>query len=98
MDELDRAAMFEDSGGIEATSGGKTAWGHLEEPTAEVFADPALVDADRAFVTDAAGDLGAGVLTIGATMTIGGTDYILRGPGVRIADGGLIAYPLAENT
>jgi hypothetical protein len=95
LDADDRATMFQDSGGVLGTSGASSAWGHLENPTAEVFQDPGLIDADRAFVTDADGDLGG--LRTGDTLTIGGTSYKVRGPGVRIDDGGLVAFPLADN-
>jgi len=96
LDADDRATMFQDSGGVLATSGASSAWGHLENPTADIFQSPGLVDADRAFVTDADGDLGA--LAINATLTVGASSYKVRGPGVRIDDGGLVAYPLADNT
>ena len=95
MDALDRAEMFEDSDGVQATFSGSTDWGHLEDPTAELFGSPDLVDTDRVFVTDADGDLADVPIT--STLTIGGTDYIVRAFS-RDADGGLVRYLLADNT
>lgn len=94
LDVDDRATMFEDSGGVLGTSGASSDWGHLEDPTGEIFNAPDLVDDSKIFVTDAAGDLGA--LAIGATLTVGGTGYTVRAKS-RDADGGLVRYLLALN-
>ena len=74
-DEDDIETMFEDTGGVLGVFGGFETYGHLEDPTGDIFFAPTLTDGDRVFACRAGVFVG---IQVGDELTIDGEEWEIR--------------------
>ena len=81
------SAMLKATGGVEIRFGNATTYGHVDTDDTMLFAEQMGVQGARVRVTIAQGSL-EGVAR-GSTITVAGTQYVVREPPQRVDDGGL---------
>ena len=97
LDAEDLATMHQDAGGVLVVYGSSETWGLFDELGAEVFTGGAgadVFDHDRV-IGIPRGALGT--VPTGVTLTVDGTDYIVRAKTLEEPDGGRELFLLGDS-